>query len=131
MYLRCIRFNINQEKIQVGDSNLFGASLESVLKNSVSDSVRCTRPLFGAPGHPANEQATLGNSLDVLRYNSLDCPVSQRSNDSLRANGRLQKSTVANSASQKSERRSQRSLDCSVCHRTVRCSKKTKGSNGQ
>jgi hypothetical protein len=32
-----------------------------------------------------------------------DCPVSQRSNGSLRTNGRLQKSTVANNAVQKSE----------------------------
>jgi hypothetical protein len=60
-----------------------------------------------------------------------DCPVSQRSNGSLRANGRLQKCTVANSAAQKSEHISQRSPDCPVWHQTVRCSKKIKGSNGQ
>jgi hypothetical protein len=33
----------------------------------------------------------------ALRYNSPDCPVSQRSNGSMRANGRLQNATVQNS----------------------------------
>jgi hypothetical protein len=33
----------------------------------------------------------------MLRYNSPDCPVSQRSNGSLRANDRLCRATVVNS----------------------------------
>jgi hypothetical protein len=33
------------------------------------------RTLSGALGQPTNEHTTLGNSLGVLRYNSLDCPV--------------------------------------------------------
>jgi hypothetical protein len=33
------------------------------------------RTLSGAPGPSASELATLGNSLGLLRYNSLDCPV--------------------------------------------------------
>jgi hypothetical protein len=37
--------------------------------------------LYGAPGQPTNEQATLGNSLGSLRYNSLDCPVCTRLSD--------------------------------------------------
>jgi hypothetical protein len=43
-----------------------------------------------------------------------DCSVSKRRNGSLCVNDRLQKCTVANSAAQKSERRSQRSPDCLV-----------------
>jgi hypothetical protein len=50
----------------------------------------------GALSAHASKPATLGNSPGPLRYNSPDCPVSQRSNGSLRANGRLQKCTVAN-----------------------------------
>jgi hypothetical protein len=80
-------FNINQERIHIGDSNLFGASLESVLKMAHRTMSGVHQTLSGAPGQPANEHATLGNSLDVLRYNSPDCPVSQQSNDSLRVNG--------------------------------------------
>jgi hypothetical protein len=89
------------------------------------------RTVSGAPSTRTSKPTTLGNSPDPLRYNSPDCPVSQRSNGSLRANGRLQKCIVANSAAQKSEHRSQRSPDCLVWHQTVRCSKKIKGSNGQ
>jgi hypothetical protein len=33
------------------------------------------RTLSGAPGPRPNEQATIGNSLGALRYNSPDCPV--------------------------------------------------------
>jgi hypothetical protein len=61
------------------------------------------RTLFGALGPYTLKPTTLENSAGVPRYNSLDCPVSQRSNGSLRANGRLQKCTVSNSAAQKSE----------------------------
>jgi hypothetical protein len=61
------------------------------------------RTLSSAPGPYTLKPATLGNSASALRYNSPDCPVSQRSNGSLRANGRLQMSTVANSDAQKSE----------------------------
>jgi hypothetical protein len=71
------------------------------------------RTLSGAPSPSANEPATLGNSLNVLRYNSPDMsgePVEQRLTS---ANGRLQKGTAMNSAAQKSERRSQRSPDMS------------------
>jgi hypothetical protein len=53
-----------------------------VLENGALDTVRCASQ---APSKPA----TLGFLPGALRYNSLDCPVSQRSNDSLRANGRL------------------------------------------
>jgi hypothetical protein len=67
----------------------------------------------------------------VLRYNSPDCPVSQRSNGSLRANDRLRRVYSVNSVAQKSERRSQRSLDCPVWHQTIQCSKTTRRSNGQ
>jgi hypothetical protein len=78
------------------------------------------RTVSGAPDQAANEQATLENFMGALRYNSPDCPcapdcsMSQRRNDSLRANDRLQKCIVMNSAVQESEQQSQRSPDCLV-----------------
>jgi hypothetical protein len=69
------------------------------------------RTVSGAPGRTADEPATLGNSRGALYYNSPDCSMSQRSNSSLRANGRLCRATVPR---QKSERRSQRAPDCPV-----------------
>jgi hypothetical protein len=62
----------------------------SVLIFGALDSVWC------APGPYSLQQATLENSAGALHYNSLDCPVSQRSNDSLHANGRLHRATVLN-----------------------------------
>jgi hypothetical protein len=67
--------------------------------------------------------------LRTVRY--ADCSVSHRSNDSLRANGRLCTATMLNSVATKVEHRSQRSPDCPVWHRAVRCSKRTRRSNGQ
>jgi hypothetical protein len=61
------------------------------------------RTLSGAPGPYTLKPATLRISVGALLYNSSDCPVSQQSNGSLRANSRLQKCTVANSVAQKSE----------------------------
>jgi hypothetical protein len=55
------------------------------------DTVRCTRPGALRTVHSRDFRG-------ALRYNSPDCPVSQRSNGSLRANGRLQNATVVNSA---------------------------------
>jgi hypothetical protein len=53
--------------------------------------VRCTRPGALQTGHTREFRG-------ALRYNSSDCPVSQRSNGSLCANGRLQNAIVRNSA---------------------------------
>jgi hypothetical protein len=47
------------------------------------------RTLFDAPGQTASELATLEFLLGTLHYNSPDCPLSQWSNGSLRANGPL------------------------------------------
>jgi hypothetical protein len=47
------------------------------------DSVRCSK------GEPPQELASLGFSLQPLRYNSPDCPVQQRSNGYFGANGYL------------------------------------------
>jgi hypothetical protein len=41
------------------------------------------RTVSGAPGRAPLEQLTIGNFLGVLRYNSLDCLVSKRSNGNL------------------------------------------------
>jgi hypothetical protein len=84
------------------------------------------RTLSGAPGPYTLKPATLGNSAAALRYNSPDCPVSQRSNGSLRANGRLQKCTMENSVAQKSEVTGLSGVapDCLV-------QQKAKSSNGQ
>ena len=51
IYLRYIRFNTNQERSSVGDSNLFGARLERVLENGAPDNVRCPRPASKRTGH--------------------------------------------------------------------------------
>jgi hypothetical protein len=71
IYLRCIRFNKNRETNSVRDSIKIGAKDLSVLEFGTPDIVWC------APDP--------------------DCPVSQRSNGSLRANGRLCRATVRNS----------------------------------
>jgi hypothetical protein len=55
------------------------------------------RTVSGAPAEAASKPTTLGFLPGVLRYNSSDCPVSQRSNGSLRTNGRLCRATVCNS----------------------------------
>jgi hypothetical protein len=54
--------------------------------------------MSGAPGPYNFKQATLGFLPDALHYNSPNCLVSQRSNGSLRANGRLCRATVMNNA---------------------------------
>jgi hypothetical protein len=81
MYYRCIRFNINQERNQVRDNLNWSKELECAEK--------------WRPGQCLVRQAVqLQTShsrefLGVLHYNSPDCPVSQQSNGSLRANGHL------------------------------------------
>jgi hypothetical protein len=86
------------------------------------DIVRCTRPEL-------NQAATLGFLPGALHYNSPDCPVSQRSNGSLRANDRLCRATMHYSAAvevraQKSEVTGLSGVapDCPVWHQIVRCS---------
>jgi hypothetical protein len=84
------------------------------------DSVRCIRTIQGSTSHSRENAGT-------LRYNSPDCPVSQRSNDYLRA--------TVDSDSGIVKRRSQSSE--SEGHRTVRCTtrlsvpQEDKGANGQ
>jgi hypothetical protein len=55
MYYRCIRFNTNQERNQLGTQFYWSKKNLSVLKNGAPDSVWCTRPYNSKP-------ATLGNS---------------------------------------------------------------------
>jgi hypothetical protein len=75
------------------------------------------RIVSGAPGTYSLQPATLGNSeaRSAIIHRTVRCATrlsgSQRSNGSLRANGRLCRATVPR---QKSEHRSQKSLDCSV-----------------
>jgi hypothetical protein len=73
----------------------------------------------GAPGSQANEHATLGNSLDALRYNSPNCLVCTGLSGVAR-----QRSTAQMNSDEKCRAEVRG-------HRTVRCNKKTKGSNGQ
>jgi hypothetical protein len=68
IYLRCIRFDTNQERNSVGDT------IENWSKTWECAAKWCTG-LSGAPGPRPNKQTTLGNSLSALRYNSPDCPV--------------------------------------------------------
>jgi hypothetical protein len=60
------------------------------------DSVWCTRAVQMSTSHSQKNGG-------VLHYNSLDCPVSQRSNGSLRQRSTLQSATVMNSAATESE----------------------------
>jgi hypothetical protein len=122
MYYRCIRFNTNQERNQLGVTIHLEQIDLSVLKNGAPNSVRCSRPYNSEP-------ATLGNSKarstiihrTVRRATRLSnepaeqwLPARQRS------------PAAVNNACQTLERRSQRASDCPVWHRTVRCHKKTK-----
>jgi hypothetical protein len=93
------------------------------------DTVRC-------PGQGTHKLAALGVFLESLHYNSPDYLV--YTGHVRRANGATvncaQRSTAVNSGqcrSQKSELQSQNTPYCPVCHRTVRCCKRTKDFNGQ
>jgi hypothetical protein len=101
------------------------------LPSGTPDTVRCTRP---AP----NEQATLGNSMGSLRYNSPDClvctgqsdePVEQRLPTRQRSTAKVysSKQCHAEVRAQKSEITGLSGVapDCPVWHRTVRCNKRT------
>jgi hypothetical protein len=81
------------------------------------------RTLSNAPGRAPSKHATLGFSQDALRYNSLYCPVSQRSN------GNLASTVDCKSEQCAVEVRAHRT--CPVWHRTVRRNYRTKGSNGR
>jgi hypothetical protein len=76
------------------------------------------RTLSGAPGQALSKPVTLGFLPRALHYNSPDYPVSQRSNGSLRANGRLRRGTVPNSVVQKSP-------DCPVQQKDKRLQRST------
>jgi hypothetical protein len=73
-----------------------------VLIFGAPDTVRCTRRVQFPTSHSREFRG-------ALLYNSPDCPVSQRSNDSLRANGQLCRATVLNSTA--AEVRAQKSED--------------------
>jgi hypothetical protein len=99
--------------------------------NGTPDTVRC-------PSQGTHELVTLGFFCESLRYNSPDCAVC--TGHVWWANGAtvncVQRSTMVYSkseqcASQKLELRSQNAPDCPVCHRTVRCCKRTRDFNGQ
>jgi hypothetical protein len=89
IYLGCIRFNTNKERNYVRDSIKDWSKTLRVQIFGAPDSVRCTRVVQTRTSH---SQGFGG----ALCYNSPDCPVSQRSNGSLCANGRLCRATVVN-----------------------------------
>jgi hypothetical protein len=113
IYLRCLRFNINQERNSVGDTNNFGAKDLRVC---------CLWRTGQCPTHQAHAQANrplsgFCRAWSAIIHRTVRCapdmsgePAEQRSP---RVNGRLQKCPVMNSARQKSEQRSQRSPDMS------------------
>jgi hypothetical protein len=76
------------------------------------------RTVSGPPDQALSKPVTLGFLPRALHYNSPDYPVSQRSNGSLRANGRLRRGTVPNSAVQKSP-------DCPVQQKDKRLQRPT------
>jgi hypothetical protein len=85
------------------------------------------RTVSGAPGLHASKHATLRNSLGTLRYNSLDCLMSQRSNGQYAStvNCKSEQWWTVRGRSQSIEVRGHQT--CPVWHRTIRCN----GSNGQ
>jgi hypothetical protein len=92
------------------------------------------RTVSGAPCRAALEQLTLRNFQGALCYNSSDCPVFTghvRIDNRATVTWRQQSTAKGNSASQKSEQKVRTHRTCPVWHRTVRCSYRTKGSNGQ
>jgi hypothetical protein len=119
IYLRCIRFNTNQERNLVRDSIKIGAKNLSVLEIGAPDSVRCAPDTCTRPA-----ALRTGNSWKfwgVLRYNSPDCPLCHRT---VRwASGATipclptvdcAELQCATASRQKSERKSQRAPDCPV-----------------
>jgi hypothetical protein len=91
MYLRCIRFNINQERIQVGDS----------IKNGAKRTWVCWFlahwTLSGAPGQAPSKPVTLGNSraASTIIHRTVRWPAEQWL---IGANGWLQKRLAVNTA---------------------------------
>jgi hypothetical protein len=77
-----IWFNKNQERNLVREIIKSGAKDLSLLVFGAPDSVRCIKAILLQTSHSREFE-------DALRYNAPDCPVSQRSNSSLRTNGRL------------------------------------------
>jgi hypothetical protein len=100
-----------------------------VLIFGAPDSVRCAPD--SALGPYIREQATLGNSAGALHYNSLDYPVctglsGEPAEQRLPAHQRLFRQMNSD------EQCRDRSQSAEVTeHRTVRCSKTTRRSNGQ
>jgi hypothetical protein len=100
MYYRCIRFNTNQEKNQVRDTILLEQKIWVCWKLA-------HRTVQMSTSHSREFQG-------VLRYNSSDCPVSQRATPIQRQRSTLQSATVATVTRQKSEQQSQRAPECLV-----------------
>jgi hypothetical protein len=121
-------------KNSVRGHNLIGAKNLSVLKNSAPDCLVCHRTVSGAPGPYDSKPTTLGNSRarSTIIHRTVRCATELYCEPAEQRLPVRQRSPAAvNSACQKSERRSQKALDCPVRHRTVRCSKTTRRSNGQ
>jgi hypothetical protein len=68
----------------------------------------------GAPGQAPNELTTLGFLQGALRYNSPDCPVSQRINDHYAQRSAAKVNSEVNSARPGVRAASQNTLDCPV-----------------
>jgi hypothetical protein len=90
--------------------------------------VRCSKE-----GWP-QQLASLGNSLELLRYNSPDCPVLQRSNGYFGANGYLRRIKCAHSARRCQARPYWRTGHPTVhvrCAPDIQASPEVRSSNGQ
>jgi hypothetical protein len=80
------------------------------MKNGAPDTVQCARPASKRNSHSRVSAGRTPLKFTGLSGVPLDCPVIQRSNGSLRTNGRLQNATVLNNAA--SEVRSHRTVQC-------------------
>jgi hypothetical protein len=107
------------------DSTKFGAKTSNGATSGAPDTVRCL-------GRAPPELATLGFIRVPLRYNAPDMsgePTEQRSNASTVDCVNSKNVHNAEVRSQSYDIRTHRT--CPVCHRTIRCSKRTKDFNGQ
>jgi hypothetical protein len=79
---RCLLYQVH--KVQHKPRKKFSWGLEFIWSKGLESALQMAhQTVSDAPDRAALKLATLGFLLGALRYNSLDCPVSQRSNDYL------------------------------------------------
>jgi hypothetical protein len=125
IYLRCIKFNINQQRKWVGE--FYKVWSKNKYRCGQWRTGHCPVP---RPRHPTNWLLSVFLRATPLKITGLssvppECPVSQRINGQL-----CQQSTTLTGGTVNSAK--VRSQNCKVrTHQTIRCRKRTKDFNGQ